>query len=442
MNAVVFSVVIMMILSLSRISVVFSLIIGAFAGAYFFTDLSLMNILDAFNNGLGGGAKIALSYATLGAFAVAISRSGLPDLLATKLLGLLNKENASQKTVSVVKYTLLGSLTLAALSSQNLIPVHIAFIPILIPPLLGLMNKLKLDRRAVASVLTFGLITPYMLFPTGFGGIYLIDILMGNLKNNGLDIEGLSAFKSMLLPACGMLLGVLIAVFYTYRKPREYKDTKIEVSETSKVEFSMFKTLMALVAIVATLVVQLQTDSMILGALLGFAVFVFTGVVKVKESDDLFTQGMRMMAQIGFIMITAQGFAEVMKATGHIDSLVAGSMAFIGDSKLLAAFLMLLVGLLITIGIGSSFSTVPIIAALYVPLAMQMGFSPAAIVALVGTAGALGDAGSPASDSTLGPTSGLNLDGQHHHIKDSVIPTFIHYNIPLLIFGCIAAVVL
>lgn len=442
MNAVVFSVVIMMILSLSRISVVFSLIIGAFAGAYFFTDLSLMNILDAFNNGLGGGAKIALSYATLGAFAVAISRSGLPDLLATKLLGLLNKENASQKTVSVVKYTLLGSLTLAALSSQNLIPVHIAFIPILIPPLLGLMNKLKLDRRAVASVLTFGLITPYMLFPTGFGGIYLIDILMGNLKNNGLDIEGLSAFKSMLLPACGMLLGVLIAVFYTYRKPREYKDTKIEVSETSKVEFSMFKTLMALVAIVATLVVQLQTDSMILGALLGFAVFVFTGVVKVKESDDLFTQGMRMMAQIGFIMITAQGFAEVMKSTGHIDSLVAGSMAFIGDSKLLAAFLMLLVGLLITIGIGSSFSTVPIIAALYVPLAMQMGFSPAAIVALVGTAGALGDAGSPASDSTLGPTSGLNLDGQHHHIKDSVIPTFIHYNIPLLIFGCIAAVVL
>lgn len=442
MNAVVFSVVIMMILSLSRISVVFSLIIGAFAGAYFFTDLSLMSILDAFNNGLGGGAKIALSYATLGAFAVAISRSGLPDLLATKLLGLLNKENASQKTVSVVKYTLLGSLTLAALSSQNLIPVHIAFIPILIPPLLGLMNKLKLDRRAVASVLTFGLITPYMLFPTGFGGIYLIDILMGNLKNNGLDIEGLSAFKSMLLPACGMLLGVLIAVFYTYRKPREYKDTKIEVNETSKVEFSMFKTLMALVAIVATLVVQLQTDSMILGALLGFAVFVFTGVVKVKESDDLFTQGMRMMAQIGFIMITAQGFAEVMKATGHIDSLVAGSMAFIGDSKLLAAFLMLLVGLLITIGIGSSFSTVPIIAALYVPLAMQMGFSPAAIVALVGTAGALGDAGSPASDSTLGPTSGLNLDGQHHHIKDSVIPTFIHYNIPLLIFGCIAAVVL
>ncbi len=39
---------------------------------------------------------------------------------------------------------------------------------------------------------------------------------------------------------------------------------------------------------------------------------------------------------------------------------------------------------------------------------------------------------SPASDSTLGPTSGLNADGQHDHIWDSVVPTFIHYNLPLI----------
>ncbi|MGE7095310.1 Na+/H+ antiporter NhaC family protein, partial [Pseudomonas fulva] len=31
----------------------------------------------------------------------------------------------------------------------------------------------------------------------------------------------------------------------------------------------------------------------------------------------------------------------------------------------------------------------------------------------------------------LGPTSGLNVDGQHHHIWDTVVPTFIHYNLPL-----------
>ncbi len=75
------------------------------------------------------------------------------------------------------------------------------------------------------------------------------------------------------------------------------------------------------------------------------------------------------------------------------------------QSKGVAAFLMLLVGLLITMGIGSSFSTVPIITSIYVPLCLSFGFSPLATVAIVGVAAALGDAGSPASDSTLGPTS-------------------------------------
>ena len=199
---------------------------------------------------------------------------------------------------------------------------------------------------------------------------------------------------------------------------------------------------MALVAIAVAFVVQLWLGSMILGALAGFVLFNISGVVKWKEADDLFTEGMKMLAMIGFIMIAANGFAEVMRETGEIATLVEGSVAAIGENKALAALLMLVVGLLITMGIGSSFSTIPIIAALYVPLALQLGFSPLAIVALVGTAGALGDAGSPASDSTLGPTAGLNVDGQHNHIWDTVVPTFLHYNLPLLAFGWLAAMVL
>lgn len=103
---------------------------------------------------------------------------------------------------------------------------------------------------------------------------------------------------------------------------------------------------------------------------------------------------------------------------------------------------MLIVGLFVTMGIGSSFSTIPIIAAIFVPLSVEFGFSTMAIIALIGTAGALGDAGSPASDSTLGPTAGLNVDGQHNHIWDTVVPTFIHYNIPLVLFGWIAVMFL
>ena len=181
---------------------------------------------------------------------------------------------------------------------------------------------------------------------------------------------------------------------------------------------------------------------MIIGALAGFLIFSVSGIVRWRDTDDLFTEGMKMMAMIGFIMIASSGFAEVLKATGDVNSLVQASAAFIGHSRGVGALLMLLVGLLVTMGIGSSFSTVPILAAIFVPLCVQLGFSPLAIVCIVGTAGALGDAGSPASDSTLGPTSGLNIDGQHHHIWDTVVPTFLHYNLPLLASGWVAAMVL
>ena len=176
--------------------------------------------------------------------------------------------------------------------------------------------------------------------------------------------------------------------------------------------------------------------------MVGFGVFMATGVVKWRDADGVFNDGIKLMAMIGFIMITAQGFAEVMKATEQIQPLVDGAASLFAGNKAMAAFIMLLIGLIVTMGIGSSFSTIPILAAIYVPLCISLGFSPLATVAIIGTAGALGDAGSPASDSTLGPTSGLNIDGQHDHIKDSVVPTFLHYNIPLLVFGWIAAMVL
>ena len=187
---------------------------------------------------------------------------------------------------------------------------------------------------------------------------------------------------------------------------------------------------------------DMEADSLLIGALVGLTIFMGTGAVDWKKADDVFTAGMRMMALIGFIMITAQGFAAVMQATGEVESLVNTSADLFAGNKAAAALVMLLVGLVVTMGIGSSFSTLPIIATIYVPLCASMGFSPVATVAIVGTAGALGDAGSPASDSTLGPTSGLNADGQHDHIRDSVIPTFLHFNIPLLIAGWFAAMVL
>lgn len=442
MNAVLVAVILMLVLSVARLHVMLSMIVAAFVGGWI-GGMDIATTLDAFNKGIGGGAGIALSYALLGGFAVAISLSGLPHLLAQKILIRINGEkNQRHSDTFWLRSAILVGLMLVAVSSQNIVPIHIAFIPILIPPLLLVMTRLQLDRRLVACVLTFGLVTPYMFLPIGFGNIYLNDILLAKVASAGLSIEGLSVVQAMAIPALGMLTGLLIAIFFTYRKPRKYDQSLVEKTEHIDQQFSAKSLWVAGAAIVLAFVVQLYLGSMILGAMAGFLLFSATGVIRWQESDGVLVDGMKMMASIGFIMIAASGFSEVLKTTGHIDSLVNGASGWLGDNKALAALLLLIVGLLLTMGIGSSFSTIPIIAAIYVPLCIQLGFSPLAIVALVGTAGALGDAGSPASDSTLGPTAGLNADGQHNHMRDTVIPTFLHFNLPLLAAGWVAAMVL
>lgn len=451
MNAVLIAVLVMLVLAVSRVHVVLALFIGALVGGLL-GGLGLDGTMVAFQDGLSGGAQIALSYALLGAFAMAVASSGLPNLLANWLIGKLGVDSTSArtKTIALTKWGMVAGILAMAIMSQNLIPVHIAFIPLIVPPLLAVFNRLQIDRRLIATVLTFGLVTTYMWIPIGFGNIFLNDILLGNIETAGLDTSDINIFTTMTLPALGMVVGLLIAVFFTYRRPRAYVDKPITVgTDAAEEPISRYRIIVALIAIVATFAVQVvmqsmdtEANSLLIGALTGLAIFLATGAVKWNQADDIFTAGMKMMALIGFIMITAQGFAAVMSATGEVDSLVAASAELFAGSKAAAAVAMLVVGLIVTMGIGSSFSTLPIITTIYVPLCLAMGFSPVATVAIIGTAGALGDAGSPASDSTLGPTAGLNADGQHDHIRDSVIPTFIHFNIPLLISGFIAAMVL
>jgi len=449
MNAVLIAVLVMLILSVARVHVVISLFIGALVGGLI-SGIGLGPTMVAFQDGLAGGAKIALSYALLGAFAMAVASSGLPTLLARWIMSKIGntEESANRRAVLVTKWLMVAGVLAMAIMSQNLIPVHIAFIPLIIPPLLGVMNKLRIDRRLIACVLTFGLVTTYMWIPVGFGSIFLNEILLGNIRKAGLDTTGINIMQVMSIPALGMIAGLIIAVGFSYRKPRDYENRPLEAAHSVE-EVTRYKVIVAIIAILATFIVQVvmqladsEADSLLIGALTGLAVFLVTGAVNWKEADDVFTSGMKMMALIGFIMITAQGFAAVMTATGQVETLVDASAALFGSNKAMGALAMLIVGLVVTMGIGSSFSTLPIIATIYVPLCLALGFSPAATVAIVGAAGALGDAGSPASDSTLGPTAGLNADGQHDHIRDSVIPTFLHYNLPLIVSGWVAAMVL
>lgn len=434
-SAVVVSVIVMAVLSLLRVNVMLAILIAA-GVAGLMEGLSLTDTTNMLISGMGGQANTALSYVMLGIFAVMIGYSGITGFLVKKLVSVLKGKR------SILLLTIAG----VACFSQNVVPVHIAFIPILIPPLLHLFDKMKVDRRGVATALTFGLKAPYIMIPAGFGLIFH-GIIADEMKASGMNISISSVTYSMLIPGIGMILGLLVAVFISYRKDREMpfseQEAINEVAATEETELTFTsRHFFTILAIISALAVQLISDSLVLGALTGIVLLFVLAVVPFKEGEKVVNEGISMMGMIAFVMLIASGYATILKETGAVEILVQSVTGMLGDNKMFIATMMLLVGQLITMGIGSSFGTIPIIAALFVPLCSAVGFSPLATAALIGTAGALGDAGSPASDSTLGPTAGLNADGKHHHIWDTCVPTFLHYNIPLFIFGLIAAMVL
>lgn len=437
MNAVLIAVLLMIVLCLCRLNVVISLFISALVGGLI-AGLPLDKTIATFTQNIVDGAEVALSYALLGGFAALISYSGITDYLVNRIIEAIRSENTKVSRIKV-KVFIIISLLMLSVMSQNVIPVHIAFIPIVVPPLLSLFNELKIDRRLIGVIIGFGLCFPYVLLPFGFGHIFQEIIQKGFEKANHPIAFGM-IWKAMLIPASGYIIGLLLALIY-YRKPRDYKTIEISNDDT-QVTLRPYVIIVVIVAILATFTVQTLTDSMIFGALAGVLIFFISGIYKWKDLDHQFVEGIKIMAYIGVVILTANGFAGVMNKTGDIEKLVNGLTTISGGNLFLSIVLMYLIGLIVTLGIGSSFATIPIIAALFIPFGEALGMSTMALIALIGTASALGDSGSPASDSTLGPTAGLNVDGQHDHIRDTCIPNFLFYNIPLVIMGTVAALVL
>lgn len=433
-NPVLVSIVVVVGLSLLKLNVLLSLIIGALVGGVV-AGMPLRETMDVLINGMGGNSETALNYILLGALAAAIQKSGLADLLTHKIANVIQDKRKSFVLI----------IAFIAIFSQNLVPIHIAFIPILIPPLIPLMNRLKIDRRAVASALTFGLKMPYVAIPAGFGLIFH-GIIRDEMTASGIEVSLQDIRSVMWIPGLAMVVGLFIAIYISYAKPRDYHtDPKLTPDlpkEEDQVQSFNKKHLVALIGALSAIVVQLTLGSLTLGAIVGLGIMLLGNVFEWSGIDNMIDHGVGTMGYIAFVMLVASGFGEVIRATEGVEPLVNAVTAVIGNNQVIGLIGMLLLGLLISMGIGSSFGTIPIIASIFVPLSVELGFSVPAIILIIGTAGALGDAGSPVSDSTLGPTAGLNIDGQHDHIWDTCVPTFIHYNIPLFIFAIVAALVL
>ena len=303
-NPIVISVIVLSVLCLLKLPVMAALLISALT-AGLVSGMGFSGTMEVFVGGLGGNANTALSYILLGALAFTINKTGAADILAKKI----------SQVVRGNKFTLAIIIVLVSMASGTIIPVHIAFIPILIPPLLSLMNKMKMDRRMAAICFGFGLKAPYITIPIAYGAIFH-GLIKDSVNQAGLNITGDVIWKNTWMAGIAMLIGLVLGLLY-FSRDREYEDIHDEIEEKPeeivKVETKHWLTLGA--GIIA-LVIQLKTGSLPLGALAALTFMVVTRVIKWKEIQEVLDGGIGLMGFIAFVMLIAAGYANVINTSG------------------------------------------------------------------------------------------------------------------------------
>lgn len=430
LNPVVISVVLMIVLCLIRVNVYISIIVSGLVCSLL-GGISLMDGINLFISGMGNNGEIVFCMLMFGILSVTMEKVEIGAVLAPRASKLIG----GKVWILPILLCIMGAI------SESFILIYVAFVPIIIPPLLNFFNEHYVDRRMLVTAILSGLQIGYVCIPAGFGRMFQ-EIVQGELSSNGLEVSFHQVWRANLIIAVSLILSVFIAVI-VYRKPRNYKKSAASVAAES-MEFPKieWKHIACILAALLAVVIQAATDSMPLGAMAAVLTLVITRAIPWKEFDKIALEGIASMAYVGFVLMAATGFANVTREVGKLDELVAAFTGVIGGNKLIGAMLMMLLGLLVTMGIGSAWSTAPIVATVIVPVGTSLGFSAAAIILMVSAAAALGDSGSPSSDQTLVPTAAFNMDGQHDHIRDTCIPTFLCINIPLLIIAAVAACII
>ena len=435
LNPVFVSVVLMLTLCVLKVNVYLSIIIAAVVCGLM-GGARLPEIIELFASGIASHGENAIIFILLAAIATAIVSSGIGDALAPRVAKMLGKR----------PWLLIVGLVIIAALCETAITFGAGFCFIILPPLLTVFNRYRIDRRKVATAIMCGLQLGYISIPIGYGAVFQ-KIVVGTMTEAGVTgITYLDVAKASWPIALSMILAA-VAVSLIYRKPREYTPVPgvtaplegEETTENSDMPPWKLKYTLGIVAAFATPIVQILTGSIVLGGLVALALILIFRVAKFRDVDGHINKGMINVAAVLFIMAAGSGYANVSQTYGNVPGFVNAVVGALGTSKPVAALAMLFLGLIVTLGIGTSWGTVPIVGVIMVPMGLQLGFSIPAIAMLICGAAVLGDAGSPASDQTLVPTATLNLDGQHDHVWDTCVPSFICCNLPVMIVCTICA---
>ena len=395
-NPVILSVIVMVALCLLKVNVFLAIILSSLLCSVL-GGATLVEGITIFYENMGNDNRMVLFLLLLGVLAAAMQYNGVGDVLAPRVAKIIGNQ--------IWLFPLV--LTLLAIIAETFVLVGVSFLLVVIPPLLKLLTDYKVDRKLLVITTCCGLQIGYCCFPVGYG-LAFMGIMQNALAENGLEVSIDQIWKANLVIAVAMVVAIVLAML-KYRKPREYviegNEEVLSAAAAQTIPPVEFKHIACLISGLAVIVIQVVTGSMPLAAIAMIGMLVITGAIKLKDFETVFMKGIMSSAYVCLVLMAAVAFAATTKEYGELDALVAASADVIGGSKVFGAFLMLILGLFITMGIGSSFSTVPIVATVLVPLGLHLNMSPAAIIMLVAAAGALGDSGAPSSNQTLIPTS-------------------------------------
>lgn len=426
LNPILVSVALMIALCLLRANVFLSIVIASMVCGLLGGGTPA-EVFAVFVEGASANSSLILSMLLFGIVVEGIRRSGLGEALAPRLSALAGER----------KWLMLLFLFLFGMLAESVFMLGPTAVPLVVPPLLAYANAHRIDRRCIAAVVIGGLQLGYSCVPLGFG-LAFHQIVASAVTEGGLPAATGDVWRAVLPFALALVLGAVLALVL-YRAPRSYAAAKPadEAETLPPLERKHWATIVTAVVMIG---VQLLTSSLPLGAAVGISLLLLLQVIPWREFDKACTEGLLSFGMIAFILMAAAGFAAVFRVYGQIDALVDATTGLLGGNRVPGALCMLLLGFVITMGIGSGFAAAPIVATILVPMCAQLGLGSDAAVLLVAAAAALGDGVTPASSQTLLPTAALNIDGAHDHIRDTCVPVFLCYGLPSAVAVVLAVI--
>ena len=124
-------------------------------------------------------------------------------------------------------------------------------------------------------MLTFGLTAPYILLPVGFGQLFH-QLLADNMEKSGLAVNVADIPFALLIPVGGMVIGLLIAIFFLIASRASYVSNEGPIEEDEEANISAARNYFFFHRDYCNDDCSNWTQSMVFGALSGILVLYFT----------------------------------------------------------------------------------------------------------------------------------------------------------------------